>query len=236
MTQVWRGGLVPPWARATVSAQPRGHASPAPSGPSAGLTRRSPAPSTSEPRSVRESVPPRVGFPPRERPLLSSGCAPPEPSSEQVLGPFVPRAVTPRVRSSFTNSARGYLAQSGVSPSPRRPREGQRNGGPASAIVDVRRRRSCRLSAAVPDPHDLRPGRVSVLRLVPGVFEHQSSARLEGSLAGARGGLLSWGSCLLDCLGASKLRGRPRLMVSPGPSSRVSARSTRPVGHTRRRA
>jgi hypothetical protein len=30
------------------------------------------------------------------------GVAPPEPSSGPVLGPFVPRAVTPRVRSSFT--------------------------------------------------------------------------------------------------------------------------------------
>ena len=108
-------------------------------------------------RARIRSAPRRL--PSAKRPLLSSGCAPPELCSELVLGPFVPRAVTPRVRSSFTNSAGGYPAQSGVSPSPMPAREGGMNGRPASAIVGVRRQRPCRLSAAVPDPHGLQPGR-----------------------------------------------------------------------------
>jgi hypothetical protein len=77
-------------------------ASPAPSGPSAGITRllrQLPRPRSLAPRASPFT---RDGGFPSPRGRCSPGVAPPEPSSGPVLGPFVPRAVTPRVRSSFT--------------------------------------------------------------------------------------------------------------------------------------
>jgi len=151
------GGLVPPGARASVSTRPRGHASPAPSGPIAGLTRQAPAPSTSERCSVRECVHARRRFPVAARSLLSSGS--PLQSLRPVLcsGPSCP-ARSPRACARASRRPGSLTHDVGGEPVPSVLSEVHEGGVPASAIVDVRRRRSCRLSAAVPDPHDLRPG------------------------------------------------------------------------------
>jgi hypothetical protein len=98
------GGLVPPGARASVSTRPRGHASPAPSGPIAGLTRQDSS-SLDLGALLRARMRSHSTAVSRHRAVAALfGVAPPEPSSGPVLGPFVPRAVTPRVRSSFTTS------------------------------------------------------------------------------------------------------------------------------------
>jgi hypothetical protein len=77
-------------------------ASPAPSGPYAGLTRHFTS-SLGLGALLRARVRSRPAPVSRRRAAVALlGVAPPEPSSGPVLGPFVPRAVTPRVRSSFT--------------------------------------------------------------------------------------------------------------------------------------
>jgi len=87
----WPGSPRGSCVRFHVTAFEGGRASSAPSGPYAGLTRHSPAPSASEPCSARESVHARRRFPVAARPLLSSGS--PLQSLRPVLcsGPRAPR-------------------------------------------------------------------------------------------------------------------------------------------------
>jgi len=116
-----------------------------------------PAPSTSERCSVRECVHTRRRFPVAARSLLSSGS--PLQSLRPVLcsGPSCP-ARSPRACARASRRPGSLTHDVGGEPVPSVLSEVHEGGVPASAIVDVRRRRSCRLSAAVPDPHDLRPG------------------------------------------------------------------------------
>jgi hypothetical protein len=132
-------------------------ASSAPSGPYAGLTRLSPAPSASELFSAARVRSRSTPVSRRRAAVALLGVAPPEPSSGPVLGPSCP-ARSPRACARASRCPGSLTLDIGGEPVPSVLREVHEGGVPASAVVDVRRRRPCRLSAAVPDPHDLRPG------------------------------------------------------------------------------
>ena len=98
----WPGSPRGSCVRFHVTAFEGGRVCSAPSGPYAGITRHFTS-SLGLGALLRARVRSRATPVSRRRAAAALlGVAPPEPSSGPVLGPFVPRAVTPRVRSSFT--------------------------------------------------------------------------------------------------------------------------------------